>query len=164
MNNTMLSKFLTTIDSDIYGFKSVDLNARYAIIDSYSNDELKDLSKEFSLNVSELRAALKKAAKDLDKKDDTEKVHKKNSHIRHSDNKEDDKEPTHNKVHKVHKASEHDKKKVRRIIKNPKPITHTERRGHLDGKNPPPPPPPPPVLPPLTIDDVTIIATYKYKK
>jgi len=164
MSNIILSKFLTLIESDLKEFKSIDLSTRYSVIDSYGNDELQDLSKEFSLSVSELRATLKKAAKDLDKKDDIEKVHKKNSHIRHNDNKEDDKEPTHSKVHKVHKASEHDKKKVRRIIKNPKPITHTEGRGHLDGKNPPPPPPPPPVLPPLTIDDVTIIATYKYKK
>jgi len=164
MSNIILSKFLTLIESDLKEFKSIDLSTRYSVIDSYGNDELQDLSKEFSLSVSELRATLKKEAKDLDKKDDIEKVHKKNSHIRHNDNKEDDKEPTHSKVHKVHKASEHDKKKVRRIIKNPKPITHTEGRGHLDGKNPPPPPPPPPVLPPLTIDDVTIIATYKYKK
>jgi len=164
MENQILAKFLTLIDSDLSEFKSIGLTARYAVIDSYGNEELSGLADYFDLSVPELRTKLNQEANDLDKKD-VEPTHKKSSHIPHIE-EDEEKHKRHTKIHKFRKPTEHDKEKVKKRIKNPRPIEHKEKGhiNHTDRKNPPPPPPNPPKLPPLTIDDVTIIATYKIKK
>ena len=164
MSNKILPKFLTLIQSDLKEFKSIGLSGRYAVIDSYGNEELEDLAKHFDLTVSELRTKLNQAANDLDRQD-IKVEHKKKSHIEHSKEDEEE-EKERRKIHKFRKPTDHDKEKVKTRIENPRPIEH-KGKGHInhtDRKNPPPPPPNPPKLPPLTIDDVTIIATYKIKK
>ena len=163
MSNKILPKFLTLIESDLKEFKSIGLSGRYAIIDSYGNEELQDLANEFSLTAPELRTRLNQAAKDLDEKTDLHKDEKKKPRPHIEEHKKSDDK----KGHKVHKASEEDKKIIHRFIRPPKPpIEHNERTNHTDKKKPrpPKPPKPPTELPPLTIDDVTIVATYKYKK
>jgi hypothetical protein len=165
MENKLLKKFLSLVDSDLSDFKAVNLSTRLAIIDSYGDEELQDLSNEFRVSVSELKNSLRQAAKDLDG-ENVEPTHKKRSHIPHI--KHNDKEEKgHRKTHKIEKPTEHEKQKVIKRLKKPRPINHNEKghTSHTDKtKTPPPPPPPPPKLPPLTIDDVTIIATYKKQK
>ena len=163
MENELLSKFLKKVDSNISEFKSVNLNTRYAIIDSFGTQELQDLANDFSISVNEAKRNLRELAKALDSKTVQAHHKKKRSHIGHIKNhrEEEDEDGKGRKKHKIEKPTEHDKKKVSRIISRPTPIKHTDKNGHTKTKNPPPPPPPPPVLPPLTIDQVTIIATYK---
>jgi hypothetical protein len=168
MENKLLEKFLSLIDSDLSDFKAVTLNTRLAIIDSYGDEELQGLSNEFRVSVSEIKNDLRKAAKDLDGQD-LQPKHKKRSHIPHIKHN-DKEEKSRRKTHKIEKPTEHEKQKVIKRLKKPRPSKHNEKghtghTGHTDTtKTPPPPPPNPPKLPPLTIDDVTIVATYKKQK
>jgi hypothetical protein len=160
MENQLLSKFLKKVDSNISEFKSINLSTRYAIIDSFGTQEFQDLSNEFSISVSEIKKKLRQLAKELDSKTVEQHHKKKRSHIGHIKNhrEEEDEDGKGRKKHIIEKPTEHDKKKVHRIISRPKPPKHTDKKGHTKTTNPPPPPP---KLPPLTIDEVTIIATFK---